>query len=150
VASGALLIDGSRLARDQIVPAVLMHRVALNATHLVLGVTAINTADMGSLILMARKTNTVGLRRGQFCRLENLGGIRGLRMLAARPVAGFASLFCPAALLVFLDRLVRTLLESVEDIFVTSLAGRGTDRFSGLVIGLGRFRRLRRFGLWGG
>jgi len=55
-------------------------------------------------------------------------------VLAARPVATLAGFGIPAAFLIGFHHLVRVLLEGVEDILVTGLAGGGADELRRLVI----------------
>ena len=100
VARGALRVDFRRLARHQAVRSVLVNRVAGRATHLVLGMTAINTSDVGGLILMAGEADAVGFGGLQFGGLFDIGGGHRFGMLAARSVAALAGLGLEAALLV--------------------------------------------------
>jgi hypothetical protein len=51
-------------------------------------------------------------------------------------MAGLTGFGLEAAFLARLDDLVRIFLEGVEDVFVTSLAGGGSDVFGGFVIRL--------------
>ena len=50
VALGALRVDFRRLARHQAVRSILVNRMAGRAAHLILGMTAINTSDVGGLV----------------------------------------------------------------------------------------------------
>ena len=123
VARRALLIDLDGFARDQAVRAVLVNRMARGATHLILRMTAVEPSDMSALILMTGEAQAIGLGRLQFRWLPDVGRSRRFRMLASGTVAGFARLRRPAALLVRLHRLMRILLEGVEDVLMAHLAG---------------------------
>jgi hypothetical protein len=127
VAPGALLIDLSRLPRYQTLRAILVNRMARRATHLILGMTAVETSGMSTLILMAGEAGSVGFKRFQFGRLPDIGSRSRFRMLASRTMTAFASLGVPAALLVGFHHLVRILLEGVEDVLVAHLAGLRPD-----------------------
>ena len=87
VAAGAQRVDVRRLARHQAVRSVLVNRVAGRAAHLVLGMTAVDTSRVGSLILMAGEADAVGFGGLQFGGLSDVGGGRRFGVLAARPVA---------------------------------------------------------------
>src|ERR1019366_6123174 len=61
VASGAQRVDLRSLARNQAVGSVLVYGMAGRATHLIPGMTAINTPAVGRLIPMAGEADAVGL-----------------------------------------------------------------------------------------
>jgi hypothetical protein len=134
MAPGALRVDFRRFARYQAVRSIPVNGVAGGATHLILGMTAIKTANMGGLILMAGEADAIGFGGLQFGRLFDVGGGQRFGVLAARPMAGLARFGIPSAFLIGLHHLVRVLVKGVEDVLVTPLAGSGTDIFRRLVV----------------
>src|ERR1051326_2961416 len=74
VAGRALLVDFGGLADHQTVRSILVNRMARGATHLVFGMTAVETAGMSSLILMAGEADAIGLRGRQLWPLAEIGG----------------------------------------------------------------------------
>jgi hypothetical protein len=60
VASGALRVDFRRFARHQAVRSILVNGVAGRTAYLVLIMTAVQTAYVSGLVLMAGETDTVG------------------------------------------------------------------------------------------
>jgi len=147
VATGAELVDVRELAGHQAIGSVLVDGVAGHATHLVFGMSAVDSSHVGGLIEMAGEAELVGLRGLELGGLPDIGGIHGFRVLASGAMAGLAGVVFKAAFLVLFHYLVGVFLEGVEDVFVAPLAGGRADEFRRLVVrwGWGGGARLGRF-----
>ncbi len=113
MATGALLIYRSRLARDQPERSVRVDLMTGGARHQISGVAALDAAGVRRPVQMAHQTRAVGLRRRKLRWITNIRGGRRFRVLRSRPMTRFAGLFHPV---------VRVLLESVPDLFVARQA----------------------------
>jgi hypothetical protein len=83
---------------------------------------ALDPANVRRLVQMALQAVAIRFRRGQMGRIDDIRLIRRCGVLPTRPVARFARLGIPPAAFLSIHHFVRTLLESVVDIFVARLA----------------------------
>lgn len=121
--TAALRVDGIGLACYQSGGIVGVHLMAGRTRNLVLGVAAFQASDVCRLIQMTGETDFVGGRRGELSRIPNVIGRRPFCMGLSRTMAGFASASLPASLCVRLYLVMGTLGKTVENVFVTNLAG---------------------------
>ena len=147
----ALLIDSRGLSRHQARRFRLMHPVTAGTGDAASGMAALDSSYVCRLITMASEAGFVDSRGGQLRRVDDLLGRGRLDMRAGRSMTSLASIVFPAALLIEINRLMRILLKTVEDIFVTGLTrlrsdvGLRTCRGSrSLRLSGSRFRLLRR------
>ena len=127
MAAGALCIDLGGLTRQQAFRTVLVDEVTSRTTHLVLGMTVVDAADVRGLVEMAGEADAVHLGRPELCRITDVGRIHRLGVFTARSVAGFTCLRRTVVFLVRLHQLMWILLECFEGILVAGLAGFGAD-----------------------
>src|SRR5207248_8017348 len=78
--------------------------------------------------------DAVRFPRLEFRRVPDIGRRDGFRVLAARPVTGFASPGFKSALLIFLHHLVWALLKRVSNVLMACLADFGAGILSRLVL----------------
>ena len=90
VAAGAFRVDRLVAARGNRLGIRLVHRMAANAGDLMAAVPALNPAGMGECVLVAAEANALRFRRLDLGRIHDVGGGRGLGVLASRTVAGLA------------------------------------------------------------
>ena len=97
--------------------------------------TAIDTPALGGLIPMTGEADAIGFGGLELGGLLDIGGGQRFDVLTARTVAAFAGIVFKAAFLIGFHHVVRVVLEGVEDVLVTHLAGSGADEFRRLVLG---------------
>jgi len=122
VATRALFVDRGGLTRHQTQWAVGMNLVTSGAGHLILGMAALQAANMGRLIQVACQADFVGRERGQLRGIFDIFRRRRFRMFLSGAVARFASLPFPTTLGVRFHLMVGILGEGIVDILVTRLA----------------------------
>jgi hypothetical protein len=140
VTTCALLVDRGGRASHQAVPSVRMNLVATCASHLIPGVTALQTANLGGCVQVTGQTQLVRRLGRQIQGIGDFGRIGGFGMRRARTMAGLAGAAFKATSPVGLYNAVRTLGEGLGDVLVAN----GTGVHSGIA---GRKRWLRCRGL---
>ncbi len=122
MAGGTLLVDRSRCSRNHSLGTVRVHRVASHAGNLVARVAGFQPAHMSRLIQVASHANFVGCHCSDLRRIANIIRRKRLGVFLRRAMAGFAGLVHPTSFFVRIHNMMRTLLESVVDVFVAGLA----------------------------
>jgi hypothetical protein len=92
MAACAQLVDRRHFSGDEPVGAVAVDGVAGGTTHLVLGMAALDAADVGGLIQMALQAVAIGLSGRQVGRVNDIRFVGRCGVLPARTVAGLAGL----------------------------------------------------------
>jgi len=138
VAACALLIDGRGLTSDEPVGTVAMDGMTRRAGYVVLGMAALQPADLRGLIEVALQADPTGGGGRQIDRVEDVLLVRGLGVFAAGAMAGLARLGFPATARLGVHNPVGTFLQSVIDVFVTGLASLGPDIRGRRVLGYRR------------
>jgi hypothetical protein len=100
-----------------------MDGVAGGAAYFIARVAALDASHVRRLVQMAFETGTIRLGGGQARRIDDGCFLAGFGMLGAGTVARLAGSAFPSAALLRIHQLVRILLESVVDVFVTGLTG---------------------------
>src|SRR5579864_8372990 len=96
-----------------------MHFMARRARDLILGVAALQPADVGRIVQVTGKADLVRRRGSQLRWIANIVGRGGFGVLLRGPMAGFARPPLPTALLVGVLYMMRTLGEGDRNVFVT-------------------------------
>ena len=120
MAALAEFINRIRFAHHQHVRSRRVNRVARRTSHLILGMAALQPADMRRLIQVTSEANLIDGSRGELSWIPNISGVGRPGMLRPRPVARFASLPVESPLFIgAIRRMMSRLRECLTDIFMT-------------------------------
>ena len=109
MAAFALLVDRFRFAHHQLFRRRRVNLVAGGAGHLILGVAALQAADVRRLVQVTGEANSIDSSGGELSWIPNIGGVRRSGVFRSRTVARFAGLPVPAPLFVgAVDHMVRS------------------------------------------
>jgi hypothetical protein len=131
VTARALVVDGGGLADHQVMAAIRVNLMTGRAGNLVLHVTALETPYLRRLVQVATEADLVGCGGRQFAGIADIRRRSRFCVFLPGTVAGFTGPSFEAMSLAGFERVVRTLLKGLENIFVagpaklrTGVAGR--------------------------
>jgi hypothetical protein len=114
-------VDIRRRSRNQANGPLRMDGMALDTRDGILHVAALKASGVRRLIEMARKADFVCLPRRKLQRIPDVIRRGSLRVLTAGSVAGLTGMALPLACIIGLNKLMRTLDNTVVDVFMTGL-----------------------------